>query len=412
MIHVHTHDDQCPFGGEGVADADTEFTDAELDAAALTGVLTRGSVSVPFADIAVLKVRAGWSGEGRTHAGTYVSLINDATGPYPISPAGLRRGAALMPPAAFEPSPQWDRYFGLGAFGLTADARTYLADPRRLTWGFELETQASAGRRLGDSVPAEATPEAYAERAALDLHDRTARDRWDALVRPLRVAIMQGTADLTAMARDFRAQLADHARRNGIPQLDARAWLQGQLPGLDVGTDGTVRGFEIRTVGGVSPDDFGAAAAQVFSVAHIVDTGCSFHIHCGLGGARTGYSEAFHSNLMNYLACHVDQMPASVRTRLADAEKRDSYFRPVLGQDKYCAVRFHPSGTWEFRLFGNVDTLADALQCRALAERAMTHALAVAVGDDTPLLTGTLALKWLAAFNTGRSATARTEGAA
>ena len=396
VLHVHTHDDQCPFD-------DVDFTDAELDAASVTGVLARGDKSVPFADLAVLRVRDDWVGDGRTNAGTWLSTLSD-TGTTTATPTGLRRGSVLMPPAAFFAGPGWDRHFGFGAFGMDHEARAALTDPGRLTWGFELETQTSAGAAHGGEVRDVSDPEAWVTGELENPRHGVTMDHLRGWFDRNRTRLLRAEPMATARA-EVATALRQHARDNGVPGTPASKWLKDRLPTLDIGSDGTVSGFEIRTRGGLTPADFDAAARAVCSVPHTVDTGCSFHVHVKLPGRRLTYSQDFHRLLLEWLVCHVDEFPAPVLTRLADSGKRDRYFRPLLDEDKYRAIRHHPSGTWEFRLFGNVADAESALKCRALTEAAVRHALRVAAGEAQPLLPGAKAefeRKCLEAFRTGR----------
>lgn len=161
---------------------------------------------------------------------------------------------------------------------------------------------------------------------------------------------------------------------------------------LEVGTDGSVRGFEIRTKNALSVQQFIRAAGIVFAtdVEHLIDEGCSFHLHVGVKGAKLSYSADFQAALMEYLFDNIDKVPETVLSRwdtLAGDGATGRYFRPHISTEKYSFVHYHERcGTWEFRCFGNVRTKKDALRCLRLALHAMLYAYRVTRSGQSPLI--------------------------
>lgn len=155
---------------------------------------------------------------------------------------------------------------------------------------------------------------------------------------------------------------------------------------LEVGSDASVRGFEFRTTGGLTFDEFKAASGSVFGINHRIDKKCSFHIHLSLPDVQHKYGEKFQAAMVEYLAQHVGRAPRTVRTRWKTL-RRNQYISTLIGQgNKYNFVNKHDQlNTWEFRGFGNVKNSRDALKCLDLAVEAMQHAYAVLAGDETTL---------------------------
>lgn len=185
------------------------------------------------------------------------------------------------------------------------------------------------------------------------------------------------------------------------PVVDAMSVVHTVLPNFDpklleVTRDGSVRGFEIRTRGGLTPANFIKACGIVFgrNVQHSIDVGCSFHLHVGVPGASLSYSREFQCALYEYLLDKIDRVPDTVRERwltLTNDQPQGRYFRLHLNGEKYSFVHYHPRcGTWEFRCFGNVRNKRDAVRCLRLALGAMVYAFKVTRGQKVkPLITPT-----------------------
>ncbi len=138
-----------------------------------------------------------------------------------------------------------------------------------------------------------------------------------------------------------------------------------------VGQDGSVEGFEFRTRGARSFTQFMKAARGIFGLSHAIDTDCSFHIHLAIKDVKHTYGERLHMAMVEFLAENIDRAPESVRKRWSKIDG-NQYISQLIGEtEKYCFVRKHPQGTWEFRCFGNVTNAADARICLDLAVEAM-----------------------------------------
>lgn len=162
-------------------------------------------------------------------------------------------------------------------------------------------------------------------------------------------------------------------------------------PHIEVGSDSSVRGGEVRTVGALKPQEFMAAAIALFTGHDFeIDTGCSFHIHLSVPGIKHSYGKILQGEMMAYLLENQDRLPESVRERLKSDAIRFCQFK--LDSDKMRAVHGHPQRTWEFRLFGNVTTQHEAWKCLLLAIDAMRHAYRVRMRLTTALLAAEVAL--------------------
>lgn len=156
-------------------------------------------------------------------------------------------------------------------------------------------------------------------------------------------------------------------------------------PHIEVGSDSSVRGGEIRTLGALKPQEFMAAAIALFKGHDFeIDTGCSFHIHLSVPGIKHSYGKHLQAEMMAYLLENQDRLPESVRERLKSDAIRFCQFK--LDSDKMRAVHGHPQRTWEFRLFGNVTTQHEAWRCLLLAIDAMRHAYRVRCELANPLV--------------------------
>lgn len=148
-----------------------------------------------------------------------------------------------------------------------------------------------------------------------------------------------------------------------------------------VGTDGSVSGWEFRTVGGLKYQQFIDATDAVFGVDHTIDTRCSFHIHLSIPGVEHRYGVNIQRAVAEFFALNVSRLPLSVQERLKHAAI-NSYINHLTGKEqKYCFLRFHPQGTWEFRCIGNVHNEIDAQICLDFCIDALAYAYAVSVGD-------------------------------
>lgn len=169
-------------------------------------------------------------------------------------------------------------------------------------------------------------------------------------------------------------------RSRFIERIDATVGLQRSWPEfnselLEIGRDGSVRGFEVRTKGGLKIKEVLKAIDNVFTKEHEIDTKCSFHIHLSVAGVVPKYSRSFQWRMIEYLINHMNDLPKAVRDRWQDVEARN-YFRALTSQDKYSFVHRHGNhNTWEFRCFGNIKNVEDARKCLLLAARAYQYAI-------------------------------------
>lgn len=142
---------------------------------------------------------------------------------------------------------------------------------------------------------------------------------------------------------------------------------------LELGTDQSVKGGEIRTLGGLTVSQWLRAAKQVLAQDFTVDGGCSFHIHLSVPGVKHSFGKRIQSDCMLYLLDNWARLPEVVRERLS-SDKSYKWAKFQISTDKYSAVHWHSQGTLEFRLFGGVSSLKDAIACLLLAAEALRFA--------------------------------------
>lgn len=283
----------------------------------------------------------------------------------------------------------------------------------QLTFGFELETQETNGATcdnwrhlIGNNIPAfdyEEYKQAYED--AFDLYNATKKSYFPwphtttsalySLFSPLgRVRMrafmdamgIETTDDLVSKGLTTQEEIdlileAIHIERHRQPEGDDEDYYDfhkafPNLPDtMEVVDDGSVRGFEFRTKGGLKLDEFNEAAEHIFGSEynHTIDSRCSFHIHLRLGDIKHTFSRAKQQQMIKYLVSNMDRLPESVQKRWND---RDAigFFDPAKQHQKYSFINFHEQGTMEFRCFGNIDNVEDAKICLRMSVEALRYA--------------------------------------
>jgi hypothetical protein len=163
--------------------------------------------------------------------------------------------------------------------------------------------------------------------------------------------------------------------------IDLKEYLQSlnfsdETLSLDWKPDGSVRGPEITTEGPQTWSEVTERAISLFTdldrVGFSVNSGCSFHIHASINGVTPKYSINFQSFLMRFVL-NDPRVPVGVRMRWR-SDSLSQYFNFTLDAQKYRFVAMR-SQTWEFRCFGNIDNITDALACLAIASDAYHAAI-------------------------------------
>lgn len=222
------------------------------------------------------------------------------------------------------------------------------------------------------------------------------RDKWASLFAAFDIDSHQNIERFALTGLVTPDQLRDHsaAIRTRLDTQENRQvfkqkpkaleWLQANLgiPNLSVGTDASVKGFEIRTEGGRTADEFKAAAVALmdYDIKHEITTVCSFHIHIKVKDVTHAWSERIQMAITEYLLnAHV---PGCVSARWSCIDKKPGeYFQPGVRDQKHSFVHKHPAhGTWEFRCFGNISSSEDAMHCLQLACEALQYAYQVLAG--------------------------------
>lgn len=210
---------------------------------------------------------------------------------------------------------------------------------------------------------------------------------------PQAIALANTSSALDAIRKDLircgfelEFQSVNGISEDGDPDYESGVDEEISAPHIEVGSDNSVRGGEVRTLGALKPTEFMAAATALFTGHDFeIDTGCSFHIHLSVPGIRHTYGTRLQGELMAYILENSHRLPESVRDRLCSDAVRFCMFK--LDRDKMRAVHGHPQRTWEFRLFGNVTNQYDAWKCLLLAIDALRHAYQVQARKTTGLLT-------------------------
>jgi hypothetical protein len=161
---------------------------------------------------------------------------------------------------------------------------------------------------------------------------------------------------------------------------------------VEIVDDQSVTGKELRTRDGYSYGDLLEISGDIFESIkdseHYIDESCSAHLHLKLGEIRHFFGQGvLHQQIMEYIAFNLHRLPESVRDRLSGGGNR--WIKPRLIDGKYTWVRFHPQGTIEFRLFGNIDNVEELKECIDFAVDALTYGyrkqkLKRRFQDDTP----------------------------
>lgn len=246
--------------------------------------------------------------------------------------------------------------------------------------GFELETQKTEFDS-DDNIDHDAASEAISEQAG-NLFDEIPNDVLDCLPNVLQENIRQAIYDSVSDSfdySDYETKDID-AIQSDINRAIRKEWLNHYdktndvRPSLNVGTDNSVDGVEIRTIDGLTYRQFYAAAKAAFSLDHDIDTACSFHIHLSIPNVKHSFGDRFQLALVEYLIENVDRLPANVQERFRKAPSNEYINGLLSSKKKYSFVHAHEQGTWEFRCFGNVQNTSEAMTCLNIAIEAMNYA--------------------------------------
>lgn len=246
--------------------------------------------------------------------------------------------------------------------------------------GFELETQKTEFDN-DDNIDYDAASEAISEQAG-NLFDEIPNDVLDCLSDRIQTTIREAIYDSVSDSFDYGEYTVKDidAIQSNINRAIKKEWLNHESktndlrPRLNVGTDNSVDGVEIRTIDGLTYRQFYAAAKAAFSLDHDIDTACSFHIHLSIPNVKHSFGDRFQLALVEYLIENVERLPANVQERFKKAPKNEYINGLLSSQKKYSFVHAHDQGTWEFRCFGNVQNTSEAMICLNIAIEAMNYA--------------------------------------
>lgn len=246
--------------------------------------------------------------------------------------------------------------------------------------GFELETQKTEFDS-DDNIDYDAASEAISDQTG-NLFDEIPSEVIDCLPNVMQENIRQAIYDSISDNFDYSEYTTKDidAIQSDINRAIKKEWLNHYdktndvRPKLNVGTDNSVDGVEIRTIDGLTYRQFYAAAKAAFSLDHDIDTACSFHIHLSIPNVKHSFGDRFQLALVEYLIENVDRLPANVQERFRKAPSNEYINGLLSSKKKYSFVHAHEQGTWEFRCFGNVQNTSEAMTCLNIAIEAMNYA--------------------------------------
>lgn len=149
----------------------------------------------------------------------------------------------------------------------------------------------------------------------------------------------------------------------------------GEIEWIERGYDSSVPdGYEYRTVGGHELEKVKHLANVLFTRLGdraVITNGCSFHIHVGgsFNGVRirSRYEGALATFIRAELLRAFDRFPSSVKKRLAS--RIGKIFAHIAEAGVVGNYGPYPKPfTYEFRCFGNVNNIDDAVRCFNIAE--------------------------------------------
>jgi hypothetical protein len=155
--------------------------------------------------------------------------------------------------------------------------------------------------------------------------------------------------------------------------------------------DATVGGIEFKPIGPLDPDTSLASYAKLRKIftegiePWTVSNRCSFHIHVSVNGMKHTYGPNMQAFMYLYLLQNIHRVPTRVLERWTNAgmaSDGDKYFKMNLGgsaspshENRYSFIAFrHEFKTWEFRCWGNIETVEDAKACVDLSLDAYNYA--------------------------------------
>lgn len=260
--------------------------------------------------------------------------------------------------------------------------------------GFELEFQSQDGNDTDDEPDYELLDERahealrnenfndVAEISWSDYHNKTATQLADRIERAISDWLDNWRdEELSNNSDDYYSKVQQGINTGDISYRD-----------IEVGTDSSVTGGEIRTRGPQTPVNFLKMVDTIFSSNDLeIDNNCSFHIHLSVPGILHRYGQNMQGEMTAYLLDNIARWPKRVVSRMKSSSSR--YAAIGISEEKFTCVHYHERfQTWEFRLFGNVTGYTQAKVCLFLAIEAMRHAYRVKLGLSEPLFTTASAL--------------------
>lgn len=170
--------------------------------------------------------------------------------------------------------------------------------------------------------------------------------------------------------------------------------MHGVSEDYSIENDATVNGIEFKPSGPLDPDASlakYAALRKIFAETEgmtpwTVSNRCSFHIHVSVADMKHNYGPNMQAFMYLYLLQNINRVPTRVLERWVYAgnngDEGDRYFKMAIGgstipsrECRYSFVAFrHEFKTWEFRCWGNIETVEDAKACVDLSLEAYNYA--------------------------------------
>ncbi len=195
---------------------------------------------------------------------------------------------------------------------------------------------------------------------------------------------------ITILQSRFREKWTQEHQRDYITAADSsdlKNWNRIS-PYTQLGTDGSVRGGEIRTRDGRTIREFLRASHVLSQNKFDVDVDTSFHIHLSVNGVDHAWGGRFQAEMYAYLLRNLDRLPKPIQERIVADRGGVKWAKfTIENGHKYSAIYQNEEfNTWEFRLFGNITRSRDMIKCLALALDTLRHAYAVKLGQRKSLL--------------------------
>lgn len=142
---------------------------------------------------------------------------------------------------------------------------------------------------------------------------------------------------------------------------------------IQSGEDTSVGGGELRHRDPLTYTQTLAAWTEVFRRNDLsIDEGCSLHIHMSIAGKTHSFGPELSKWMHYYIVSNTQTYPENIQERWRSGPRGNYFDIPETdyqaGDSRYCFIAFREGmdltgTTWEFRCWGNVDTVEGITTC-------------------------------------------------